>query len=61
MQSVLVAVEQVAHPQHILAVEVLAVILPDGLLQPTQSQLALVELVLLPQQVEHLEHIHNME
>jgi hypothetical protein len=33
-------------------VEVLAVILPDGHLRPTQSQLEQVELALLPQQVE---------
>jgi hypothetical protein len=32
MQSASGAVVLVAHPQHILAVEVLAVILPDGLL-----------------------------
>jgi hypothetical protein len=61
MQSASAVVEQVAHPQHILAVAVLAVIRLDGLLQPTQSQWEQVELALLPQQMEQWELPHNME
>jgi hypothetical protein len=60
MQLSLVAVEQVVHLLHIPEVVELEDFRKVGHLQPTQSQLELVELALLPQQVEHLEPPHNM-